>query len=290
MIFCTMAANPEVNRNAWRPLTFGGVAAFASATWKRLLLVQFLFAILVAGTTVWFLQRAWFPTIQAAIRELPSEGEVQSGRVNWPDQAPRLLAEGRFLAFIIDLEHTGAIRSPAQVQVEIGRTDVRCISLFGQLDFPYSKEWIIALNRGELEPRWGAWRAPALWLVFVATIAVLFVNWTVLQTIFFLPAWLVGFFANRRLSPGGSWKMAGAALMPGVLIMVGAIFLYGVGFLDLVQFLAAFAGHLLVDLIFVLVSPLFAPAIPSLDVRGNPFVPPAAEKEKKNGETPPSGT
>jgi hypothetical protein len=284
-----MAANPEATRSAWRPLTFGGVAAFAQATWRRLLLVQFVFAVLVAVAVVWFLDTAWFPTIQAATRGLPPTGEIQSGRLNLPDQPPQLLAEGRFLAFAIDLDHAGAIRSPAQIQVEIGRTGVRCISLFGNLDCAYPREWIIAMNRGELEPRWGAWKAPASWMVFAGTIAVLLVNWLVLQTLFFLPAWLVGFFANRQLSLGGSWKMVGAALMPGTLIVVGAVCFYGFGFLDLVQFLAVFAGHLVLDLIFILVSPLFAPAIAAdTAARGNPFGATAVEKPEDG--TPPSET
>ena len=83
-----MNASDEKAQFAWQPLTVRGVAAFASATLGRLLLVQFIVALLAAGTVVWFLQRAWFPTIGEAIRQLPPQGEIRSGRLDWPGPSP----------------------------------------------------------------------------------------------------------------------------------------------------------------------------------------------------------
>ena len=148
-------------RFAWQPLTVRGVAAFASATLGRLLLVQFIVALLAAGTVVWFVQRAWFPTIGEAIRQLPPEGEIRSGRLDWRGPTPVCLAEGRFLALVVDLDHTGEARSPAQVQVEFGRADFKVYSLFGCLPGAYPRSWAVAFNRTELGPWWGAW-APAI--------------------------------------------------------------------------------------------------------------------------------
>src|SRR5215831_1390432 len=68
---------PEQSKTRfWLPLTPRGVAAFARASWWRLLLVQFIFATLVAAAVVWFLDTAWFPTIHNAIRKLPARGEI----------------------------------------------------------------------------------------------------------------------------------------------------------------------------------------------------------------------
>src|SRR5262249_34942862 len=118
---CAMAENAIAVRAAWQPFTFGGVAAFAGGTWRRLLAVQFLFALLAAAAVVWFLQVAWFPTIRQAIEQLPAAGEIHGGRLDWGgDTTPRILAEGHFLALALDLDHSGAIRSPAHVQVELG--------------------------------------------------------------------------------------------------------------------------------------------------------------------------
>src|SRR5262245_2453255 len=125
-------AQPEQSKTrSWLPLTPRGVATFARSSWWRLLLVQFIFAVLVAGAVVWLLDTAWFPTSQKAIRQLPARGEITSGRVTAFTNAPQLLAEGPFLAVVLDLNHSGQIRSTAHVQVEFGRSDVRVISLFG---------------------------------------------------------------------------------------------------------------------------------------------------------------
>src|SRR5436189_275914 len=101
---------------AWEPLTPLGVAAFAQARLRRLLLVQCIVALLAGGTVAWLLRDIYFPTIGAAIAQLPPEGEIRSGKMDWRGESPRLLAEGKFLAFSVDLEHEGEIRSSAHVQ------------------------------------------------------------------------------------------------------------------------------------------------------------------------------
>jgi hypothetical protein len=107
-------------RTAWEPITPRGVAAFAHAKIGRLLLVQFVVALLVAAAVVWFLYDGCFPTIREAVSQMPAKGEIRSSRLDWRDDSPRLLAEGRFLAFSVDLDRAGDIRSPAHLQVEFG--------------------------------------------------------------------------------------------------------------------------------------------------------------------------
>ena len=257
---------------AWQPLTLRGVAAFAGAPLRRLLLVQFIVALVAAASVVWFLHRAWFPIIGEAIRQLPPQGELRSGRLDWQGPTPARLAEGRFLAIVVDLDHAGEARSPAHVQVEFGWTDCKVYSLFGYARAAYPRGWTLAFNRGELGPRWGAW-APAI-LAGVAgfVVASLIVTWTCLATVYFLLAWLVGFFANRELSLSGSWRLAGAALMPGALLMCAAILLYGCGLLDIVRLTAAAALHLVVGWVYVVTSPLRLPPQAVAAAKENPFV------------------
>jgi len=50
-------------KDAWLPLTFGGVARFAVAMRWRLLEVELVFAPLVAATAAWCVQQAWVPEI-----------------------------------------------------------------------------------------------------------------------------------------------------------------------------------------------------------------------------------
>jgi hypothetical protein len=268
----TRNATNDKAQFAWQPLTARGVAAFASATVGRLLLVQFIIALLVAGLVVWFVHKAWFPTISEAIRNLPSEGAIRSGRLEWPGPSPKCLAEGRFLALVVDLDHTGEARSPAQVQVEFGRQDFKVYSLFGYLRGAYPRRGAVAFNQTELEPWWGAWAPPILAIVAGLVVAGLMMLWACLATLYCLPVWLVGLFADRDCSLGGSWRLAGAALMPGALLMCAAILTYGWGALDLVRLTLAGAVHLVVGWVYVVVSPLCLPRHPEATANINPFV------------------
>lgn len=286
-----MSAPGDPKSFAWAPLTPPGVAAFAGASLGRLLFVQLIFALLAASAVVWFLKTAWFPAVGAAIRQLPAQGEIRDGKLNWPANSPEFLAEGSFLAFSVDLEHEGQLRSPAHVQVEFGRDDLYLFSLLGYQQLNYPRARVIAFNRTELEPKWGAWRPPILWLTFGAVLAGLMTSWAVLATLYFLPVWLAGFFANRKLDFRASWKLAGAALMPGALLLTAAIFLYGSRALDLVQLAAAFAAHFVIGWIYLFAAPLFAPKLEAVAVaKENPFVAPPQKSENAGAKKTEDGT
>jgi hypothetical protein len=266
-----MNESVEKAQFAWQPLTARGVAAFAHATLGRLLTVQFVVALLAAGTFVWFLHTAWFPQISEAIRQLPPQGELQSGRLEWQGASPSRLAEGRFLAVIVDLDHTGEARSPAHVQVEFGRTDCMIFSLFGYVQVAYPRGWAVAFNRTELGPWWGAWAPPILAISAGLVVVGLMVTWACLATVYSLPVWLIGFFANRDLSFRGSWRLAGAALMPGALFMCAVVFLYGCGGLDLVRLTVAGALHLVMGWVYLIISPSRLLRHPAAAEKANPF-------------------
>lgn len=268
-----MDAPSEKPPVAWQPLTARGVAAFARASWGRLLLLQFFVALLAAATVVWFLHAGWFPTIAEAIRQLPAAGEIRSGSLDWRGDSPRRLAEGRFLAFVVDLTHQGELRSPAHVEVEFGKTDFKIISLLGFMQRSYPAGWIIPFNRDELEPRWGAWIPPILAIAAGSVIVGLMLSWFCLATIYSLAAWLFGFFSNRDLSLFGSWRLAGASLLPGTLFLLGAIVLYGAGALDLVRLAVAAGLHLLIGWFYLFAGVSCLPKHPeAAAVKANPFI------------------
>jgi hypothetical protein len=263
-------SGPSESTYAWEPLTPRGVAAFARARLSCLLLTQFIVALLVAIAVDCFLDLGCFPTISAAIKPLPDQGEIRATRLNWHSESPQLLAEGGFLAFDVDLEHTGQIHSPAQVQIEFGRETIRVYSLLGYREWRYPSDWIMAFNRTDLEPLWGAWKPDILAMATGAVIVGLMLSWAVLATVYFLPVWLVCFFANRDLNFRQSWRLAGAALMPGALLLTAAIVFYALGALDLIQMSFALGAHLVLGWIYLFISPLFLPrALPA--ERRNPF-------------------
>lgn len=268
-----MDAPDEQPPLAWQPLTPLGVAAFARASLGRLLLVQFFVALLAAGAVTWFVHGAWFSLVNQAVRRLPTQGEIRSGALDWPAAAPVCLAENRFLALVIDPKHAGSIRSPAHVQIEFGQRDCRIISLAGFVAVRYPRAWAVAFNRAGLEPWWGAWRPVFLGLVAVLVIGGLMLVWGVLATLYCWPARLAAALANRDLSRGGSWRLAGAALLPGALAMTAIIVVYGLGAFDLIQLAMAGAGHLVLGWIYLLAGALAQPRRRALAVAPpNPFV------------------
>ncbi len=254
---------------AWEPLTPRGVARFARESLRRLLLVQGILALLAAAAIVWFLASGCFPVINAAIQNLPPAGEILSGRLDWLGSSPKLLANGRFLALDVDLDHSGQLRSTADVQIEFGRQTLRIFSLFGYVDLAYPQGYNITFNRNELEPVWGAWATEFLMVAGVVSVVGLLLSWWLLATIYFLPVWLLGLFTNRDLNFRQSWRLCGAALMPGALLMTAAILLYGFGFWNLVSFGFVFGAHLIVAWIYLFLSLLFLPRMPAQ--KRNPF-------------------
>jgi hypothetical protein len=264
-------SSPSGSIFAWEPLTPRGVAAFAHARLGRLLLVQIIVAALTAAAVDCFLDMGCFPTITAAIKQLPDQGEIRASRLNWHGESPALLAEGGFLAFDVDLEHTGQIHSPAQMQIEFGRESVRVFSLLGYREWNYPPGWIVAFSRTDLEPLWDAWKPDILGIATGAVIVGLMLSWAVMATVYFLPVWLICFFADRDLNFRQSWRLAGAALMPGALLLTAAIAFYALGALDLIQMSFAFGAHLVLGWIYLFVSPLFLPRVSPSEKR-NPFV------------------
>jgi hypothetical protein len=257
---------------AWEPLTPRGVAAFARAKLGRLLLVQFIVALLAAASVVWFFDDGCFPTISAAIQKMPATGEIRSGKLDWHGDSPQLPAEGKFLAFDVDLDHSGQIHSTADVQIEFGRDSVRVFSLLpGYSEIFYVPDRVAPFNRTELEPLWGAWDVDILFIAAATVTAGLLVSWWLLATIYFLPVWLLGFFANRELNFRACWKLSGAALLPGALLMAAGVLLYDAGFLDLVSLGFIFAAHFALGWIYLFLSQLFLPRIPEKETKANPF-------------------
>jgi hypothetical protein len=281
---------------AWQPLTPRGVAAFAHATAGRLLAVEFLVAGLATATVLWFLNTAWCPIVTQAINGLPATGEIRAGRLDWPIDSPASLAENRFLAFTVDLKHEGTARSPAHIQVEFGETNYAILSLLGYVGGEYQRNWVAPFNREDLVPWWGAWKPALLGIAAGSTLACLMLVWAVLATVYALPVWLLGFFANRDLSLRGSWCLAGAALMPGALLMVASVFLYGYGAFGLVELAVVLALHFVIGWFYLIASLLRLPPHPGVTPKkDNPFVaaaPTASQGADENkagvGEAPPA--
>jgi hypothetical protein len=247
------------------------VAAFAHARLGRLLLVQFIVALIVGSGIAWLLHDGFFPVVTTAIEQLPAQSEIRQGRLEWSGNSPQSLADGSFLSIAVDLNRSGEVRSLAHFQFEFGATNLLVHSLLGYSSLNYPHGWVIAFNRPELLPRWGAWRPVFLAAAISGTVIYLMVSWGIFATLYFAPVWLAGFFANRDLPLKGSWKLCGAALMPGAFAMLIVIWFYGIGMFDLVHVGFALAVHIVIGWVYLAISIFYVPLIGEADVPKNPF-------------------
>ena len=266
---------------AWQPLTPGGIALFAGAKLGRLLVVQFVFALLASAVIMRVFYGTWVPVINRAVHELPMQGEIRRGQLQMPGVAPEILAENRFLGLAIDPGHRGNARSAAHVHVELGQKDLGIYSLSGYVLLPYPTGYRIALNHDETIPAWGAWRPAAIAAVGAAALVWMFFSWAALQTLYFVPVWVGGFLANRALSLAGSWKLCGAALMPGAVLFTLSLAIYGLGWLDLIRLGAAAAIHLALGWIYLPFAVAKLPRAAEKDLpKDNPFSTKKVKQEK----------
>jgi hypothetical protein len=253
-------------------LTPGGMAVFVAAKLGRLLLVQFAVALLAGGCIGWVLRTAWVPVITQSISRLPPQGEIRRGVLSLADEAPQLLAQNRFLGFGVELDQRGRVGSTAHLYIEFGRRTVRFFSILGFAEVAYPQAQTLPFNRIALEPGWGAWK-PAIGAVLVlGTLLSLMLAWALLATLYMVPVWLVGFYANRNLGLWGSWRMAGVALLPGALLLITSIVCYGAGWFRLPELGAAFVIHFMLGWACALAAPFFVEKIPGAQRRyRNPF-------------------
>jgi hypothetical protein len=279
-----MDTDEQPKPSAWQPLTFGGVAAFARAPFFRLFMVELIFALVAAASLVWFFHSAWEPALREAITRLPESGAIRAGRLEWNEPSPVRLASGSFLSIVVDVTDSGAVGFTADLQLELNETQFRLRSLLGYVTLKYPKGWIIALNRPELEPWWGAWRPSVLVGAGVMVVIGLLVAWGVLAAVYALLVRVIAFYTDREISRAGAWRLAVAALMPGSLFMSAAILAYGFNQLGLIRFLFAALLHVVVGWLYVLVAPLRLPRRghdPARPDPKNPFQPPASESESE---------
>lgn len=282
------AASDDFNRPC-EPITFTGMAGFASAPLSRLLVVELIVATAAAICVMWFAASVWMPVITTAVSRLPDESLIRSGRLEWPPGAPGALAESPFLSLHAAPQGGGEAGQEADLQLEFRATALRLQSILGYVDLPYPQGWTILLNRAKLEPWWGAWRPMLVAGMGVAACLGLFVNWAILALLYAFAVRWVTFYTNRQITRFGCWKLASAALMPGAVLLSGAIILYGLHRLSLVGFLFAFALHLIVGWVYVVGAPLRLPRAGSVGPpRVNPFTDVSGTENpfKEDGRTP----
>jgi hypothetical protein len=257
---------------AWQPLTFGGVAAFATGRTGRLLALELTVAVAVAVCAVWFLHRAYCPVILQAIQKMPDTARVAQGRLQGvPDT---LIAESRFLAIAAMPQAGGEIGQDADLQIKLRQNDFCAGSIFWPdwgLDLPYGRDAAINLGRSNLEPWWSAWQPVLLAAAGTAVVLFLLASWAVLASIYMALAKLIALFADRYLTWPGAWRLSAAALMPGAIVLAGGLILYGWSVIDLVGLSFLFIIHFIVGWVYLVGASCGASRLFPSQVKRNPF-------------------
>lgn len=235
----------------WQPVTAGGVAKFADATWGRVFLMVAVVAAICLGTILWFGLRIYLPAVETAIDKAPEEGLLRNGILQWPGESHRALYHDAFIEITTNFESDSPSGNSADLLIEITPRSLRIQSLFGYSELPYQSDWIAAVNRPGLKAWWGAWRGSILVLGSTGFVVLLLLQWLLLASLYCLPAWMLASLMDREVTLAGSWRLCWGALLPGALMICAAIVLYGNHYLNLLGLLAAVPLHLIAAWIYL---------------------------------------
>lgn len=245
---------------AWQPLTFRGVANFACASGRRLLLVQLVMALVSGGIFIWFCEISLTPIIRSLISRLPNECRIAEGRLLWKGVTPMRLGEDAFLGIVVDLDQTGHFGQSADFLLELSTRQCQLSSLLGRHVLLYPKTWRVDLDPASLKPRWEAWHPFFYMGLGAAWGVVLLVIWSILALAYSPVAMALSFLMKRQITWAGCYRLAGAAVLPGALFLNVAFVLYAFRQMELIGFLVAFGLHMSVGWIYLLLAPTCLPA------------------------------
>ena len=271
------------------PLTFSGVASFASTGWGRLFLWQAIVIATIAGSLMLLLGQHWSPVLDAAIAQLPERGGLIEGRLQWPNKQAGDLAGNQFLRIIVDPYGEQQHGQIADFQIELRSESWVVGSILGYLEFPYTLE-TFRIEREKQIPWWGS-RRPFLFIGISFSIGLACgIISLLLGFIGIWPSKTVAFFSDRKGGTGPLLRLSIAAWLPsGALLATGSL-CYALSLLPLMGLLIMIPLYFLVGWIYLFFSPFFLPHIVHSDE--NPFdaeeehATPPAEAETPRPDNP----
>ena len=268
------------------------MAAFAEASFDRFQLVKLVAAAFGGFSVAAFLWLTCSPVIVETIEALPDTVRLEHGQLKGLEGS--VLRENRFLSLMLDPDTLEQAGQTSDTQLRFGRRSWSFCALrtevgqyvLGCADFPYETGWNIPLGRPALEPWWGAWHGMVFAAIGLAVFLALLVSWVLLGLVYSVPVRLLAFVVGKRITWGGSWRLAGAAMIPGSLLMSLGFWAYGLFLIDLVRFLLIFVLHIVVGWAYLIAAPLTLDPVgpkPGLSLGGVPTVgPPAAPPKNPN--------
>ncbi len=265
-----MTEQGQTSQKAWNPLTFRGLARFASSKWPRLLLIEFVFSLVVFASVIWFVGKNYAPVIVQTIHQLPETGRLEKEQLQGIES--RLETDGRFLTLVVDTNNV-TDTGTGYLQVAFGQTNVFICSdissSWGCLVLDYPGE-TIDLSRSTVQPWWGARQPLIIMAVGAFFIVAIFVTLPLIALcLLWLPKFL-GYFADRQLNFQEAWKLAIAGQFPGLIVLAAAIVLFGTQAMDLLGLGVFYVLHIVVDIVYLVAAVPFLPRIEGV-ITSNPF-------------------
>jgi len=265
---------------AGQPITFGGVAAFAHVSWRRLFIVQAILAGGAVAAVLVLLFSAWLPAIDSAIHNLPENGYILRGELAWPDLEPKQLNESRWLTVIVTPVNKHSFGQSADLRLELHAKEARFYSLLGYTRMEYGDDFSLLLSRPDAVPWWGARRPFFVAGAIVGTFIGLWLTWMLLALLYAPAAKFMAFWFDRDLTWPQAYRLSAAALLTPAVVYSIAIALYGLGWLPLEGLLVACGFHFMMGWVYLLGAPvrLTKRSEATLLAKENPFDHPAPEK------------
>lgn len=206
-------------------------------------------ALVVVGAVCVCLYQEFFPAIRQAIQALPEEGAVRDGELILSPETSAVLAEGRYLSFVVDLDGRSGVNATGDFVVKFRRNSFRICSLFGCWAFRYPAN--APFNRPDLQPWWDAWEPNFYWMIGGVVMVSLLGSWFVLAAFYAPAAVLLAYFNDRELTWIGAWKLASAALMLGALLLSAGVAGYGWDAVNLIRLALLWPLHLVVGWVYL---------------------------------------
>ncbi len=250
------------------PLTFSGVASFASTGWGRVFLWQAVVIAAIAGSFMLLLGQHWSPVLNSAISQLPEQGGLTEGRLHWPDAQSGTLSGNRFLRIIVapnDEQQHGQL---ADFQIELHSESWVVGSTLGYMEFPYAIQ-TFQFNRTKQIPWWGS-RRPFLLIGISLSIGLTYgFSCLLIGLVGTWPSKTVAFFSDRQVGFGPLLRLSTAAWLPPGALIATASLCYALNLLPLIGFLIMIPLYCVTGWIYLFFSPFFLPNTVHSD--RNPF-------------------
>ena len=268
------------------PLTFPGVASFASTGWGRLFLWQAVVIAAIAGSCMLLLGQHWAPVLDSAISQLPEQGGLTEGRLQWPDTQSGTLSGNQFLRIIVDPNGEQQHGQLADFQIELRSESWVAGSTLGYMEFPYAIQ-TFQINRTKQIPWWGS-RRPFLLIGVSVSIGLAYgFSCLLLGLVGVWPSKTVAFFSDRQGGFGPILRLSTAAWLPPGALIATASLCYALNLLPLMGFLIMIPLYCVAGWIYLFFSPFFLPR--AVHSERNPFDE-EGEQETPVDEVEPSGS